>query len=241
VIEKLKNYVRKGLHTLTGIPHSPHFIAKSYAVGAFIGIMPAIGLPVVLLAAYVFRLSKVAAILGGFVSNPWTAPFIYAASYKMGRWIYKSERVIEWKRLMSFDEGWPQEFYHVAAPLFTGAAIIGLIVAGISYVVVRLVVARYAAVRKHEHFHWKEYRPAVDAAHAADLIERFLENRLRYPQEWNDFVASREENATVEPYRKRCERLDPLVNRPEAPRDPGALSELKLIVAELRSEPSPSH
>lgn len=68
----------------------------------------------------------------------------------------------------------------------------------------------------------------------ADLIERFMDNRLTYPQEWNDFVEHREPDPVVEAYRKRCYDLDPLVNRPD-PVDQDAVAQLRGILEELRS------
>jgi hypothetical protein len=68
----------------------------------------------------------------------------------------------------------------------------------------------------------------------ADLIERFLENRLAYPQEWNDFCECRQKDPAVEAYRKKCDNLDPLVNRPE-PVDQDAIAELRLMAEELRT------
>jgi len=68
----------------------------------------------------------------------------------------------------------------------------------------------------------------------ADLIERFLDNRLAYPQEWNDFVDCGERDPDVELYRKRCNQLDPLVNCPD-PVDQEAVTELRLMVEELRT------
>jgi hypothetical protein len=68
----------------------------------------------------------------------------------------------------------------------------------------------------------------------AELIERFLENRPAYPQEWNDFVECRQRDPTMEAYRRRCYNLDPLVNRPE-PVDENAIAELRGILCELRT------
>ena len=68
----------------------------------------------------------------------------------------------------------------------------------------------------------------------AELIERFLEGRLTYPQEWNDFVERRELDPIIEAYRQRCYDLDPLVNRPE-PVDEDAVGKLRRILQELRS------
>ncbi|PYV76347.1 MAG: hypothetical protein DMG96_14360 [Acidobacteria bacterium] len=66
-------------------------------------------------------------------------------------------------------------------------------------------------------------------AEVAELIERFLENRLTYQQEWNDFVECREPDAVVDSYRKRRYDLDPLVNRPD-PVDEDAVAQLRGIL-----------
>jgi hypothetical protein len=46
------------------------------------------------------------------------------------------------------------------------------------------------------------------------LIQRFLSDSLRYPQEWNDFVDTIQRKPESERYRQRCYELDPSVNRP---------------------------
>ena len=78
---------------------------------------------------------------------------------------------------------------------------------------------------------WKK---RMNREEVADLIERFLENRSKYPQEWNDFVESRQEGGVIEDYRRQCDELDPLINRPGAP-DPDAVARLKSIIERLRS------
>ena len=72
-------------------------------------------------------------------------------------------------------------------------------------------------------------KTAKTAAEIADLIERFLNNTSRYPQEWNDFVERRHPDKKLDSYRRRCDELDPLVNCPD-PQDAKALAELKGIV-----------
>ena len=68
----------------------------------------------------------------------------------------------------------------------------------------------------------------------AQLIERFLENKCRYPQEWNDFVDTPQQDSVIENYRRQCYELDPLVNRPGVS-DPDAVAGLKAIIERLRS------
>ena len=67
----------------------------------------------------------------------------------------------------------------------------------------------------------------------ADLIERFLENRSSYPQEWNDFVECSEGDPYIEEYRRKCYDLDSLVNRSDHV-DEDAVSELRCVVEALR-------
>ncbi len=68
---------------------------------------------------------------------------------------------------------------------------------------------------------------------AALVIERFLTGTCD-SIEWCDFAETRQQDATVESYRKRCDKLSPLVNRPADP-DEAAVAELRTIVRELRS------
>lgn len=68
----------------------------------------------------------------------------------------------------------------------------------------------------------------------AQLIERFLDGKSLYPQEWNDFVDTPQQNKEVDEFRKRCYELDPLINRPGG-MDSAAVTELRAIVKKLRS------
>jgi hypothetical protein len=79
---------------------------------------------------------------------------------------------------------------------------------------------------------WKK---DMSSEEAAQIVERFLSDNSLYPQEWNDFVETTQQDKKVEYYRTRCEDLDPLVNRPEGP-DEAAVIELKSIIQALRSE-----
>jgi len=69
---------------------------------------------------------------------------------------------------------------------------------------------------------------------ATRAIERFLAEKSSYPQEWNDFAETPQADPRVEQYRKRCDKLSPLVNRP-GEMDEAAVTELKSITEQLRS------
>jgi uncharacterized protein len=127
---------------------TPHDIAKSFAVGVFIGIIPGMGTAVALLAAITFRLPKSPAILGSLFTNPWTVPFIYAGSYRIGTWIKTLEEPVQWKRVYTFQSGWGAELGRAVPALLLGTVLFGLTAALISYGIVRLAVTRYQR-RKH--------------------------------------------------------------------------------------------
>jgi hypothetical protein len=74
----------------------------------------------------------------------------------------------------------------------------------------------------------------LTALQMADLIERFLDRKSLYPQEWNDFVERSQRDRQMDKFRKRCYDLGPLVNHPGEP-DPDAVAELRSLVATLRS------
>jgi hypothetical protein len=68
---------------------------------------------------------------------------------------------------------------------------------------------------------------------AAAIIERFL-GEMPDSIEWCDFAGTRQQDPRVEHYRKRCDRLSPLVNRP-GEMDKAAVAELRSMIEELRS------
>jgi hypothetical protein len=70
----------------------------------------------------------------------------------------------------------------------------------------------------------------------ADVIERFLDERSLHPAEWVEFSEVSQHDKMLDFYRKRCDQLDPFVNRP-GEMDPTAVAELRSMVDELRQIP----
>jgi hypothetical protein len=83
---------------------------------------------------------------------------------------------------------------------------------------------------------WKSkstWKKNMSSEEAAQVIERFLVEAESYPGEWADFAEGKQQDARVERYRKRCDKLSPLVNRP-GEMDAAAVAELRQIIRELR-------
>ena len=68
----------------------PREIASGLALGVFIGFSPTMGLQLAmaLFLAALFRINKIAAGIGVFITNPFTAPFIYYLTYLAGSVFY---------------------------------------------------------------------------------------------------------------------------------------------------------
>ncbi len=66
---------------------APEEIAKGLALGIFIGLTPTFGFQMLLAVCLAVMLNenKFAAVLGVWITNPFTAPFIYALEYESGR------------------------------------------------------------------------------------------------------------------------------------------------------------
>jgi len=125
--------VKLNLLKFTRLKGSPEHVAQGMALGIFIGMTPTFGLQMVIAAgaAWVLRQNKLAAILGVWITNPVTAPAIYALEYETGRLILGMDRA-----------HLPAEFtldtlknlsWGILGPMCLGSLLYGVICAGIAY------------------------------------------------------------------------------------------------------------
>ena len=77
---------------LKSMKGDPHFVAMGMAAGVFVGITPTIPFHTLgaLTLAYIVRGSRPAAIMGIWLSNPFTLVFLYLACYKTGMLFFGS-------------------------------------------------------------------------------------------------------------------------------------------------------
>ena len=146
---------------LRGLPDE---IAKGVALGIFIGMTPTFGfqMAIAILFAYILRENRLAAILGVWISNPVTAPFIYAAEYELGRLLLGMERFdlpTEFTLQAYTNLGW-----EILFPMWVCSIILGVICAFFSYIItLRLIpvvktwrVPRWPRRQWHKKFKRKE-------------------------------------------------------------------------------------
>jgi len=112
---------------------TPDEIAKGTALGIFIGMTPTFGFQMLIAVffAWLLRENKIAAALGVWITNPVTAPFIYALEYESGRLLFGMPHVgmpeeLSFAALKSL--GW-----EVFVPLSVGSLVYGLICASLAY------------------------------------------------------------------------------------------------------------
>ena len=72
---RIRSWLEQLLHT----HDTPHRTALAYALGVFLGFSPILGLHTVLglALAFVFRLNRVAVVLGVYSNLPWLVPAYY--------------------------------------------------------------------------------------------------------------------------------------------------------------------
>jgi uncharacterized protein (DUF2062 family) len=81
-----QNWLRRLYERFVRIRGHPREIALGFALGIFIGMTPTMGIqmPIAVFIAAIFKWSKISAASGVWISNPFTAPFIYGSTYVVG-------------------------------------------------------------------------------------------------------------------------------------------------------------
>ncbi|MEJ2699651.1 MAG: DUF2062 domain-containing protein [Desulfuromonadales bacterium] len=111
----------------------PEEIAKGMALGIFIGMTPTLGFQMViaLFFAWLLRQNKIAAALGVWITNPVTAPVIYALEYESGRVLLGMEHA-RLPQHLTFAAmktlGW-----EVLGPLCFGSLLYGIVCGALAY------------------------------------------------------------------------------------------------------------
>lgn len=145
--------------SLTRKPATSHQIALGVAIGVFITFIPLIGFHCILAACISYLLSAniVSALIGTLIGNPWTFPFIWAWTLKLGNFIL-------------YQKGIPPEHMHlitklhnimhlslheivdlalqVIYPMTIGGVPTGLLFALAFYFIVKYNVDKYRLLRK---------------------------------------------------------------------------------------------
>lgn len=140
------------------LPGSPHAIALGFAAGVLSSFTPFVGLHFLFAAllAFVLRGNVIASALGTFVGNPLTFPLMWLASYEVGTFILglEANQNVDlespaqglWYSLTSPSVMWTDVWstlMPLLVPMLVGALLLGVPVAAVFYLVVRIAVRAY--------------------------------------------------------------------------------------------------
>ena len=125
----------------------PREIALGFSLGIFVGMTPTMGvqIPLAVFFAAMLKWSKLAAASGVWISNPFTAPFIYSISYIVGAKFIGLKGALalpddlSWSILVEMLRNAPK----ILTALTVGGILLGLPLAILSYYVSFAVVHKY--------------------------------------------------------------------------------------------------
>lgn len=149
-----KNSLRDFLRRLLLLDESPRRTALAFSVGVFLGFSPFWGLHTALglVAAFVFRLNRLAVLVGLWTNTPWTmAPFASLGT-ALGFWLMGGEArlpKIPTVSLLSteFWQGSLAEFKFLVGPFFIGNMVLSVLAAAAAYFAIKWVLIQNAKRR----------------------------------------------------------------------------------------------
>ena len=128
----------KGLYSrFIRIRGNPREIALGFALGIFIGMTPTMGFQIVLAVffAALLKWNKISATIAVFITNPFTAPFIYGSTYLVGAKVLGLQKVFKFPEQMSFEAAVEmlKSTPGIFGALTVGSVLIGLPLAIMAY------------------------------------------------------------------------------------------------------------
>jgi hypothetical protein len=137
------------VHRVRRLSATPHAVALGFAAGVFISSTPFIGFHMVLSAALAWIIggSIVAALLGTFVGNPLTYPLFWVSSYELGSLMLgQGDSDVE----LDLSKGifQTEQIWTLLKPMTLGSIPIGIVLAVLTYALVRPAVNAYQHRRR---------------------------------------------------------------------------------------------
>ncbi|MBU2643414.1 DUF2062 domain-containing protein [bacterium] len=142
--ESQVHFLKRFYKRFIQIRGTPREIALGFALGVFVSMSPTMGFQIaiaVFLAAFL-KWNKIAASLAVFITNPFTAPFIYSLTYFVGAKILKLEKIFEIPEELSI--GVALAMLEKTPKIFA-AMTIGGIVVGIPLTIVSFILVYFIA------------------------------------------------------------------------------------------------
>jgi len=148
--QKTKFYdsLKKAYERLLKIRGEPREVALGFALGIFIGMSPTMGfqMAIAVFFAAVFKWNKISSAMGVWISNPFSAPFVYGATYLVGA------KLIGLKKIIPLSEQFDMDALKILltnAPEIIWALVIGGVVTGIPLAIISYYLC-YSAVQRYQ-------------------------------------------------------------------------------------------
>ena len=127
---------------LVRVKDSQDKLAIGFACGSMVSFSPFIGFHFLLaiIFAYILRGNIVASLIGTFIGNPFTFPFIWIFIYKVGNIFFKNDQnfSLELTFQSLFDQG-----YDILIPMLIGSLIVSIPIWFISYFTVKFFMSSF--------------------------------------------------------------------------------------------------
>jgi uncharacterized protein (DUF2062 family) len=142
--------IRARIREVLKVKDSPHRIAISFAFGVFWGMSPLLGLHTIgaFFSAWLLRLNRFVAVVGVYITNPWTIVPIYSFSLWIGAQLIGMEQILpdlDWKNITFTDM--MTELSHLILPFCIGTVVVGTVSAVVSYFIIHSSVVKYRKVK----------------------------------------------------------------------------------------------
>jgi uncharacterized protein len=143
---------RRVVQLLLHMEETPHRTALAFGIGILIAFSPFLGIHmgIALLVAFLFRLNRVAILLGTYLNNPWTLAPMYLAGTSLGCFLLGVSNdgleAIDWDlHGHAFIENLLTNLRPYVWPFLLGNTMLGIACALVGYVLLRRVLERRAA------------------------------------------------------------------------------------------------
>ena len=153
--EKKPGWLRGFLRRLLHLGDSPERTALAFSIGVFFSFSPFVGLHTVmgLATAFLFKLNRLALLIGVWVNGPWTLAPVASLGTALGFHILGTEHNFSeasWDTMLSrsFWKAMFSDVENLLLPFFVGNLILSAVAAMIAYVVMRRILARHRARRE---------------------------------------------------------------------------------------------
>ena len=127
---------------LIRVKDSKHKLSIGFACGSMVSFTPFIGFHFLLavIFAYILRGNVVASLIGTFIGNPFTFPFIWLFIYKVGNIFFKNDQnlSLEFTFQNLLNQG-----YDILMPMLIGSLIVSIPIWFISYFTVKFLMESF--------------------------------------------------------------------------------------------------